>query len=465
MVSQNPGPWMVDNPPIQPERGGEDAYNAPCAGESECNCYPLGMRHTSGDRERVDLETEREAPVPMKILLLDDEAFELRLMEHQLRRVGFTELTSCQDASEALAVIDDPRTTPDAILCDLQMPQMDGVEFVRALGDRHYAGVVVLVSGEDERILHSVERLAKAYELQIPGIIHKPVTKEALQALLDVPEARPTGATTSPFHREHTARQLQAALASGDIVNFYQPQVDLQSSRVVGMEALVRWMDPEDGLILPGQFITLAEEHGLIDDLTRRVLALALDDLAIWRRAGLDLTVSVNVSMASLSALNFVDLVSAEIERAQVPPANLVLEVTESRLMQDRRGPLDILNRLRLRRIGLSIDDFGTGHSSLVQLRDIPFTELKMDQSFVHGAHHDPSLQAMLEANLRMARELSMTTVAEGIEDIADWDYLASTDCDLAQGYFVARPMPAGDVMDWIAGWTGPRSKPVSPSL
>lgn len=399
----------------------------------------------------------------MKILLLDDEPFELRLMEHQLRRLGFTELTSCQHASEALALIDDPRTTPHAILCDLQMPQMDGVEFVRALGDRHYAGVLVLVSGEDERILRSVERLAKAYALQVPGIIHKPVTKEALQTLLEPepPETPPAGTAASSFHQGHTVRQLQAALASGNIINFYQPQVELHSARVVGMEALVRWIDPEDGLILPSHFISLAEEHGLIDELTRRVLALALDDLAVWRRTGLDLTVSVNVSMASLGSLDFVDLVSAEIARAQVPASNLVLEVTESRLMLDPRGPLDILNRLRLRRIGLSIDDFGTGHSSLAQLRDIPFTELKMDQSFVHGAHHDPALQAMLEANLRMARQLSLTTVAEGIEDAADWDYLASTNCDLAQGYFVARPMPAGDVIHWIAGWTGP----VSPSL
>ena len=401
----------------------------------------------------------------MKILLLDDEPFELRLMEHQLRRSGFTEMKSCEHASEALALIDDPGSTPDAILCDLQMPQMDGVEFIRALGDRQFAGVVILVSGEDERILHSVERLAKAYHLQVPGIIHKPVTKEALQRLLEPASSRSRDTAGASFEQTHTIGELQAALASENVVNFYQPQVDLQSSRVVGMEALVRWLDPKAGMILPDQFIALAEEHDLIDELTRRVLAMALKDLAIWRRAGLDLTVSVNVSMASLSALDFVDLVSAEIARAQVPPSNLVLEVTESRLMQDPRGPLDILNRLRLRRIGLSIDDFGTGHSSLAQLRDIPFTELKMDQSFVRGAHRDPALQAMLEANLRMARQLSMTTVAEGIEDIADWDYLASTDCDLAQGYFVARPMPGGDVMDWIAGWTGPRSKPVSPSL
>ena len=178
MVSQNPGPWMVRNPPIQPKRGGETTYNLPCAGESKCNCYSPRMCHTSGGRERVDLETVREAPVPMKILLLDDEPFELRLMERQLRRVGFTELTSCQHASEALAVI-------ATILARLRMRSCAicrcrgwtaWSSSVRSAIAITRGSTVVLVSGEDERILHSVERLAKAYELQIPGIIHKPIT-------------------------------------------------------------------------------------------------------------------------------------------------------------------------------------------------------------------------------------------------------------------------------------------------
>ena len=153
----------------------------------------------------------------------------------------------------------------------------------------------------------------------------------------------------------------------------------LATGTVAGVETLVGWRHPQDGLLFPDQFIAMEEEHGLIDALTRAVLTDALRQARLWQDAGLSLHVAVNVSMDSLAALEFPDFVAREVAKAGVPLMSLVLEVTDSRLMKDLLAPLDILARLRLKRIGLSIDDFGTGHSSLAQLRDIPFDELKMD--------------------------------------------------------------------------------------
>jgi EAL domain-containing protein (putative c-di-GMP-specific phosphodiesterase class I) len=163
--------------------------------------------------------------------------------------------------------------------------------------------------------------------------------------------------------------------------------------------------------------------------------------------------------MDTLVALDFPDEVAGAARKAGVSPSKLILEVTESQLMRDSLVLLDIATRLRLKRIGLSIDDFGTGYSSLAQLRDIPFDELKLDRGFVHGAWNNASLRAILQANLEMARQLGLRSVAEGVEDRHDWDFLRSLGCELAQGYFIARPMPADQLEGWLAEWRGRRQE------
>jgi len=210
-------------------------------------------------------------------------------------------------------------------------------------------------------------------------------------------------------------------------------------------------------MVYPDQFIGVAEAHGLIDDLTRVVLRNALAQARAWRDAGLALRVAVNLSMDNLSTPSFADFVAEQAAETGVAPADMVLEVTESRLMADLRAPLEIMTRLRLKRFRLSIDDFGTGHSSLVQLRDMPFDELKIDRSFVHRAHADMTLRAIFEASVKLARQLDMEIVAEGVEDRDDWDFLRHAQCDLAQGYFIARPMPAADLPGWMETWEGRR--------
>ena len=250
---------------------------------------------------------------------------------------------------------------------------------------------------------------------------------------------------------------MQQAIAAGQLENFYQPKVELSSGNVVGVETLVRWRHPVDGLVFPDQFIPLAEEHGLIDALTRTVLTAALQQTRRWQEAGVDLNVAVNVSMDNFSSLEFPDFIARSAEKAAVPVTNLILEITESRLMKNPLAALDIITRLRLKRIKLSIDDFGTGHSSLAQLRDLPFDELKIDRSFVHGACRHGDLRAIVEASLAMARKLGMKVVAEGPETREDWDFLQAAGCNMAQGYFIAKPMPASELQGWLSEWESTR--------
>jgi EAL domain-containing protein (putative c-di-GMP-specific phosphodiesterase class I) len=165
------------------------------------------------------------------------------------------------------------------------------------------------------------------------------------------------------------------------------------------------------------------------------------------------LQMSVNLSMDNLAALDFVDMVVGMSTQSGVAPQMMMLEVTETRLMSDIRIPLEILTRLRLKRFRLSIDDFGIGNSSLAQLRDIPFDELKIDQSFVHGACSNEKLWAMFDSCLSLAKQLGLEVVAEGVEDQADWDFVRNRGCDIAQGYFIAKPMPGAELPEWIRTW------------
>lgn len=388
----------------------------------------------------------------MKILIVDDDPFVLKLLSHQLKDFGFSDVVSCERATDALALLESGNGAFELIFCDLQMPVMDGVEFVRQLVRINYTGGLVLVSGEDERILQTAEKLSRAHRLNVLGALHKPVSVEQLQHVLANHASHATRVSRG-VRKTYEPDELWHAITGGHLLNYYQPKVDIPSGAVRGVETLVRWRHPEDGLVFPDQFITMAEEHGLIDKLTQTVLTHALHQARVWRDAGLHLHVAVNVSMDNLSSLDFPDVVVQAAAQAGVPPQCLVLEVTESQLMKNPLASLDILTRLRLKRIGLSIDDFGTGHSSLAQLRDIPFDELKVDHGFVHGACRDPSLRAIFEASLGMAQQLRMKTVAEGVEDQDDWAFLRTTGCDIAQGYFIARPMPAETLTGWMADW------------
>lgn len=388
----------------------------------------------------------------MHILVLDDEPFMLQLLARQLNNLGFTHVATCDNGHTALEQVDNAEHPPQLILCDLNMPGMDGIEFVRRLVEHGYAGSLILVSGEDERILQSARTLVQAHHIEVLGSLHKPVQPQALFQLVEqsVPPAR---AAQHLQRQPYRAERLAQAIAAGELVNYYQPKIAIATGQMVGLEALVRWRHPEDGMVYPDQFIGLAEEHGLIDALTQAVVAQALRDNAAWARQGWKLKVAINVSMANLTALEFPEQVTAAAAAAGVAPPTIVLEVTESQLMKDLRAPLEILTRLRLRRFRLSIDDFGTGHSSLVQLRDVPFDQLKIDQGFVHGAHHNETLRAIFFASLRLAKELGMEVVAEGVEDAADWAFVQGTGCDLARGYFIARPMPPDQILSWAASW------------
>lgn len=388
----------------------------------------------------------------IKILILDDDPFMLKLLAHMLANQGFTSVVCCDNGHDALLQVDNEATRPDLILLDLNMPGMDGIEFVRYLVERQFSGSLILVSGEDERMLRTAERLVQAHHLHMLGYLQKPVKADTLLTML-TQWAPPAPAKPFKARKIYSAEEIRKAIEQDALINYYQPKVSVSSGAVIGVETLVRWRHPVDGLVFPDQFIGVAEEHGLINDLTRLVLSKAFVQANHWQQAGYELLVAVNVSMDNLASLDFQDLVVELATKAKISPRKVVLEVTESQLMGDMRVSLEILTRLRLKRFHLSIDDFGTGHSSLAQLRDIPFDELKIDQGFVHRAWKDETLRVIYDTSLALAKQLNMEAVAEGVEDRDDWDLLRRTGCDLAQGNFISKPLLAEEIPHWIETW------------
>ena len=389
----------------------------------------------------------------IKILVLDDDSFTLKLLARMLENSGYTTVSTCDNGRAALELVDNPGAHPDLILLDLNMPEMDGVEFVRHLVEHRYTGSLILFSGEDEQMLRAAEKLVRAHKIPVLGHLLKPVKPEDLEALIE--KWTPSYQDYVPtVNRIRSAEDLRAAIANGELVNYYQPKVSLATGRVVGVETLVRWNHPRDGMVLPSKFIGVAETHGLIKDLARMVLTDALAQLKAWEEAELSLQLSVNVSINNLASLDFADFVAGLVTEAGVAPQKVMLEVAESWIpMNDLRGPLETLTRLRMKRFRLSIDEFGTGYSSAAQLHDIPFDEIKIDRSFVHQASTDKKVRVKYDACLHMAKQLGKEVVAVGVEEIADWDMLRSTGCDLAQGYFIAKPMLAADLPGWIQAW------------
>jgi EAL domain-containing protein (putative c-di-GMP-specific phosphodiesterase class I)/ActR/RegA family two-component response regulator len=391
---------------------------------------------------------------PFPILLLDDDVFTLKLIHRMLEKEGWTNVVACAAGHAALAEMDTSDSPPALIMFDLNMPAMDGIEFIRELAKRNFVGNLIMISGVDARLLQTAEKLVQAYGLRLLGCLTKPVLPAELAALMLDTSIDEVPVLAGRMATVYTAEALRHALERDELINYYQPKVDIRSATVVGFEALVRWHHPTDGVVPPDDFIGLAETSGLMAQLTQHVLRQALADLRRWRADGLDLTVAVNISMGDMTDLAFPDLVARELDAFAQSAHHLVLELTESRLARDWRAALDIVVRLRMKGVSISIDDFGTGHSSLTQLNALPFTQLKIDKSFVHRAWRDPSTRAMYDASLGMTKQLRIDAVAEGVEDFADWDFLRRTDCPTAQGYFIGRPMPVEAIAAWLSAWT-----------
>lgn len=395
----------------------------------------------------------------ISILIIDDDPFMLDSSVQMLSRLGYDRVEVANNGSTALGLLITSNEPYSIIFCDLNMPEMDGVEFIRHASSSGYSGGLILISGEDSRILETAQGFAKAHELNVLGALTKPIDPDKILNLLEgfVAESKETR-HYSP-QKSITEMELKKGLkgsSSNEIMLVYQPKVNVKSGEIVGVETLARWWNEERGVLGPGAFIPLAEASGLIDELTNEIFRRAVIHSAEWAKQGRNLRTAVNFSVNSFAKTEFSDFLIDTMVRYELNPDQVVLEITETQAMTIAVDCLEALLRMRLKRFGLSIDDFGTGNSSLAQLMNIPFAEMKIDRAFVNGATNDPSALAILETSISLAKKLDMQIVAEGAETREDWDLVEKLGCDYVQGFYCAKPMRNEDLLKFLDTWTGP---------
>ncbi len=385
-----------------------------------------------------------------RLLVVDDERIQRMILVRAVAPMGYTvdAAASLREAAVQLAA-----NQYEAVVLDLSLGETEGISLLRALRDSQGDPVLIFISRLDERVRTASLRLAESMGLRVAGTLQKPASPAALRTLLRDAPAR-GAAKAEPDQSPPRQEELADAIQSGVILPHFQPKVSLRDGQVVGVEALARW--PREGGIRmpPDVFVPLAERSGQIRQLTFSIMRTSLEACRRWRAFHPDCRVAVNISPIVLADPTLPDEIERLLLEAGLGPGALIAEITESTVIANPLIAAEVLTRLRIKGIELSIDDFGTGHSSLLTLLRLPFSELKIDRSFISQCETDPEAWKIVRATVSMARELGLRVVAEGIETAGVAHRLREIGCDVGQGWYYGRAMPEADLIAWLTAFS-----------
>lgn len=387
------------------------------------------------------------------LVVIDDDDLVGQLVVEAAQQVGFSAL-AVQDF-EALKVQVDS-AEPDVMVLDLVLPNVDGIQVLRFLADRGCKAKIWLLSGFDPKVVQTAERLGVSLGLNIVGALNKPVSVTTLKEELRK-QLRESG--------DFSVQDLEQAISDDHLFVHYQPKVRLAGERtvdaadvltltiddtpfeVVGFEVLARWRNPHGAMVSPVKFIPVAEHSRMIEPLTQSVFRQVIEALAQWKARGVRLNVAVNISPSTLADLDLPDRLAEKAYAVGVSPDQMILEITENSAVTEDPHFMDVLSRFRLKGFGLSLDDFGTGFSSLIQIYRMPFTELKIDRSFVSEMDQNEEAFTIVRSIVDLGHNLGMKVCAEGVETRASANTLMTLGCDYAQGFYFSRPVALPDIM------------------
>ncbi|GAA4034268.1 EAL domain-containing response regulator [Actimicrobium antarcticum] len=395
----------------------------------------------------------------LRFLVVQDDAVQRQWLSSLLGNLGAVNVTGTVDSQMALRMFKDQSQQIDVGVIDMHMPGMDGMEMIRHMAKMNSNTAVIMSGAVDPTLLFSVETLTKAYGINLIGFLQQPVEEDTIAALLERYMLRckrdaHSAHENSPAAPDFSINEVLLALESGQIVPWFQPKVDLDSGRVSGVEAFARWVHPIHGVILPAKFIPLLEQHHQLDRLTATMIDQSAAACRSWHDTGFLISVSINLGSTLLSDPQAADTIADQVAAHRLDAPFVIFEITESALTEETPAGLENMLRLRMKGFELSVDDYGTGNTSMQQLLRIPFSELKIDRSFVAGATENTELGIVLSASLDLARKLERNSVAVGIETREEWNLLKKMGCTYGQGFYIAKPMDATALPNWMREWS-----------
>lgn len=384
-----------------------------------------------------------------RLLVVDDDLVQRVLIGKIGAKLGYETVvaSSYEAATELLG-----REGFEVMALDLSLGERDGVELLRFVADAGlHAMSIVIISGCDDRIMKATRRLAGGLKLSLGACLTKPLDLNRLRSALELPCRAPLATSFAAPPLGITPERILRGLAADEFFVEFQPKIALQTGRVIGAEALARWRTAEFGMVSPLVFIPIAEQAGLMREVTDCILLSAMSQgrKLIERNPGF--TIAVNISGSLMSDLTLPDRIEEILRRENISPTSLTVEITETSAMADVDRANDILVRLRIKKIGTAIDDFGTGYSSLAALVRLPFSELKIDQSFIKGCESDEDMMKIVDASVALAKAFNMKVVAEGVESQEALDIIRRIGCDVAQGFLFAPSLRRSRAERWIS--------------
>jgi len=390
----------------------------------------------------------------LRFLVVEDHDFQRKLFMQLLQSLGAAAVYGAEDGAVAMRVLHDPDRPVDIVISDLAMPGMDGMAFVRNLSESGTDVSLILASALEPELLLSTANMARAYEVDLLGVIGKPPTAVKLTPLLELHRARVRGAGAEEL--PYSFEEIADAWARNTFEPWFEPKVALATGIVSGMHAVPRWRHATEGLLAPDAFMPSIRARGLQEDFIWQMLRKSAAWCRHWLAAGHALTVSVSLAFDSLADLQLATRAVQIARNEGVEPQHLVVGIAESALGGEIARTLENLARLRMQGFGLAIDDFGNGPMALERLAQFAFTELHIHGRYVADCERDPGARAGIAVALEAAQQLRVKAVADGIASAGQWRLLREWGCEFGQGPFVCAPLAGAAVADWVTAWKAP---------